>query len=579
MFLYHHWVRQPIMIGEHPSRTFRRCSVMCLGTPVISTGFQAKMSKLRPSNPHNLLRPSSVRLEPIITVCSGYFGFIATLTLFFCYWLGSFSVGSKTIAHSSGTNLLLFRVITPPSTRIFSIPCDNFPALRNFSICFLRALNFPLSKAKISLGVFVSSKKRSCFFSDLSATSLLRKDVVTLIISSNVFGISSWRRLMSSRFVIPYTLFPLLPNLLNTPPSFVLCLGDLDHSRLTGDFDRSCLILEKTLVLGIRERLGLCLLSCSLVLIVFDSEYRELVVVFVAIFPEGCDGRRPTSILRNWLISFPSRVSHGRRGLTRSGLLRIAHGKLLVLSWGRTSRLDSGLRVRTHICQRMSESGPLVWQRSAINRVSADVDSPPWTFLDPRKACHGLLPIGGTKPTHSEHCSKELNTSRNTSSTTVHRSQQASHTTAASLLEQSKTSSRATRPPLGTTSHIALGGIVGLPVEHEIDKKLEVTRREDVLSMGIDVYNEECRSIVTRYVGEWKKVITRCGRWIDFDNGYKTMDLKFMETVWWVFAELHKKGLVYKGFKVTRSTVSDKFHESFKGCLGLFLASCNVKSQ
>ncbi|GJY10464.1 phloem protein 2-like protein [Tanacetum coccineum] len=28
-----------------------------------------------------------------------------------------------------------------------------------------------------------------------------------------------------------------------------------------------------------------------------------------------------------------------------------------------------------------------------------------------------------------------------------------------------------------------------------------------------------------------------------------TMDLKFMETVWWVFAELYKKGLVYKGFK------------------------------
>ncbi|GJX64279.1 isoleucine--tRNA ligase, cytoplasmic [Tanacetum coccineum] len=90
----------------------------------------------------------------------------------------------------------------------------------------------------------------------------------------------------------------------------------------------------------------------------------------------------------------------------------------------------------------------------------------------------------------------------------------------------------------------------GLPVEHEIDKKLEVTRREDVHNMGIGVYNEECRGIVTRYVGEWKKVITRCGRWIDFDNGYKTMDLKFMESVWWVFAELYKKGLVYKGFKV-----------------------------
>ncbi|PWA54524.1 tRNA synthetase class I (I, L, M and V) family protein [Artemisia annua] len=90
----------------------------------------------------------------------------------------------------------------------------------------------------------------------------------------------------------------------------------------------------------------------------------------------------------------------------------------------------------------------------------------------------------------------------------------------------------------------------GLPVEYEIDKKLEVKRKEDVLNMGIDVYNEECRSIVTRYVGEWEKVVKRCGRWIDFDNGYKTMDLKFMESVWWVFAELYKKGLVYKGFKV-----------------------------
>nr|GFA48499.1 hypothetical protein [Tanacetum cinerariifolium] len=51
------------------------------------------------------------------------------------------------------------------------------------------------------------------------------------------------------------TLFPLLSNLLNTPPSYVLCLGDLDCSRLIGDFDRSRLILEKTLVLGLRERL------------------------------------------------------------------------------------------------------------------------------------------------------------------------------------------------------------------------------------------------------------------------------------------------------------------------------------
>ncbi|CAI0420213.1 unnamed protein product [Linum tenue] len=90
----------------------------------------------------------------------------------------------------------------------------------------------------------------------------------------------------------------------------------------------------------------------------------------------------------------------------------------------------------------------------------------------------------------------------------------------------------------------------GLPVENEIDRKLGIKRRDEVLKMGIDKYNDECRSIVTRYVEEWEKVITRTGRWIDFKNDYKTMDLKFMESVWWVFSQLWDKGLVYKGFKV-----------------------------
>lgn len=90
----------------------------------------------------------------------------------------------------------------------------------------------------------------------------------------------------------------------------------------------------------------------------------------------------------------------------------------------------------------------------------------------------------------------------------------------------------------------------GLPVEHEIDQKLGIKSRDDVLKMGIANYNEECRGIVSRYVEEWEKTVVRMGRWIDFKNGYKTMDLKFMESVWWVFAKLYEKGLVYRGFKV-----------------------------
>ncbi|XP_020594673.1 isoleucine--tRNA ligase, cytoplasmic-like, partial [Phalaenopsis equestris] len=90
----------------------------------------------------------------------------------------------------------------------------------------------------------------------------------------------------------------------------------------------------------------------------------------------------------------------------------------------------------------------------------------------------------------------------------------------------------------------------GLPVEYEIDKKLGIKSRDDVLTMGIDRYNEECRSIVTTYVKEWEEVVTRTGRWIDFKKDYKTMDPQFMEVIWWVFAQLYDKGLIYRGFKV-----------------------------
>jgi isoleucyl-tRNA synthetase len=90
----------------------------------------------------------------------------------------------------------------------------------------------------------------------------------------------------------------------------------------------------------------------------------------------------------------------------------------------------------------------------------------------------------------------------------------------------------------------------GLPVEYEIDQKLNIKTRDQVFAMGIDKYNATCRSIVTRYSKEWETTITRLGRWIDFENDYKTMDPNFMESVWWVFSELFKKGLVYQGYKV-----------------------------
>ncbi|XP_034022071.1 isoleucine--tRNA ligase, cytoplasmic [Thalassophryne amazonica] len=90
----------------------------------------------------------------------------------------------------------------------------------------------------------------------------------------------------------------------------------------------------------------------------------------------------------------------------------------------------------------------------------------------------------------------------------------------------------------------------GLPVEYEIDKTLGLKGPEDVAKMGIAEYNKQCRNIVMRYSNEWEASVKRMGRWIDFNNDYKTLYPWFMETIWWVFKQLYDKGLVYRGVKV-----------------------------
>ena len=90
----------------------------------------------------------------------------------------------------------------------------------------------------------------------------------------------------------------------------------------------------------------------------------------------------------------------------------------------------------------------------------------------------------------------------------------------------------------------------GLPVENEIEKAQGLSGGPEIESFGIDKFNEECRSIVLRYTEEWKRTVNRMGRWVDFDQTYRTMDVSFMESVWWAFSQLYAKGLVYEGFKV-----------------------------
>ena len=90
----------------------------------------------------------------------------------------------------------------------------------------------------------------------------------------------------------------------------------------------------------------------------------------------------------------------------------------------------------------------------------------------------------------------------------------------------------------------------GLPIEMDVEKKLGLSGPQSIRELGIEKFNETCRANVLKYVDDWRQTVGRLGRWVDFDNDYKTMDLPFMESVWWVFGELWKKGLVVKGHRV-----------------------------
>jgi isoleucyl-tRNA synthetase len=90
----------------------------------------------------------------------------------------------------------------------------------------------------------------------------------------------------------------------------------------------------------------------------------------------------------------------------------------------------------------------------------------------------------------------------------------------------------------------------GLPAELEAMRQLGIKTTDEILEMGIEAFNAECRKSVFEYTDEWREYVTRQARWVDFDHDYKTLDLDYMESVMWAFQQLWEKGLAYEGFRV-----------------------------
>ncbi|MFX0081636.1 MAG: isoleucine--tRNA ligase [Candidatus Hodarchaeota archaeon] len=90
----------------------------------------------------------------------------------------------------------------------------------------------------------------------------------------------------------------------------------------------------------------------------------------------------------------------------------------------------------------------------------------------------------------------------------------------------------------------------GLPIESICEEALNLRQKNEIYEMGISEFNEFCRSKVLWYTNEWKNTVDRMGKWIEFENSYKTMDNTYMETVWYIFKKIYMEGFVYKGKKV-----------------------------
>jgi isoleucyl-tRNA synthetase len=90
----------------------------------------------------------------------------------------------------------------------------------------------------------------------------------------------------------------------------------------------------------------------------------------------------------------------------------------------------------------------------------------------------------------------------------------------------------------------------GLPIEYEIEKKHGIKTKAQIEEWGLTNYNAACKEIVMSCADDWKVIMNRLGRWVDFDNAYKTSDIEFMSKTWSVFAKLYENGFIYEGTKV-----------------------------
>lgn len=91
----------------------------------------------------------------------------------------------------------------------------------------------------------------------------------------------------------------------------------------------------------------------------------------------------------------------------------------------------------------------------------------------------------------------------------------------------------------------------GLPVELEVEKQLGISGKQEIEEYGVEKFIEECKKSVFSYEKQWREFTESIGYWIDMDDPYMTLENRYIESVWYILSDLHKRGLLYKGHRVT----------------------------
>ena len=91
----------------------------------------------------------------------------------------------------------------------------------------------------------------------------------------------------------------------------------------------------------------------------------------------------------------------------------------------------------------------------------------------------------------------------------------------------------------------------GLPVELGVEKQLGISGKQEIENYGIEEFVKKCKASVFEYEKQWRELTEGIAYWTDLDHPYITLENNYIESVWNILSTIHKKGLLYRGHRVS----------------------------